>query len=577
MKKVHIFYTLFLVSALLFLTPVIGPAQENGEPASEEEEVRLVPDRPVPASITVIKGTDLIGYQVVDSDGDEIGAVAGLLLDAGGARVSYLVVHLGRIEGADDLFVPVPLRASAMDPATDTFMVGVQRDILESAPTLTPQELPENFVESVRSEQRRYMFWTQEGVYTPPDEFIPLAGEPAPLYHSAGMHIVPGSRTTLQALKGAAVVNDSGEEIGTIHDIMVNLATSEIKYLLASFEKHGSTVFPLTLDLFTLNWMEETFQFDPASELLDRAPVLDPDADPDSWPDTKNIAGYWRKRYTPVALRNGMRIIPSEAMRMTEITGYDVVNRRGDVLGELEDFVVAKNGSIPYAVVDAGVFDNLDYEWYYVPLEALTFDRLYLQVYLDVYDIDLENQPGFGTGSPPDMSDPQWDREVRDYWGRVPETIPGDGPAGTETAGAGEGAPETGEPDEGAPEQTAGEAMAAEPESDRFFHASTLLESPIVTAGEENAGTIEDLMLDIEGARVRYAVLSVGGFLGMGDKLLEVPVIALQVDEQENRVLLKADHDKLEQAPGFSAHTWPEKIDLDRAEERKQFWNENRQ
>ena len=46
----------------------------------------------------------------------------------------------------------------------------------------------------------------------------------------------------------------------------------------------------------------------------------------------------------------------------------------------------------------------------------------------------------------------------------------------------------------------------------------------------ENLGKIEELMLDLETGRVAYAVLSFGGFLGMGEKLFAVPFEALKLD-----------------------------------------------
>jgi hypothetical protein len=47
----------------------------------------------------------------------------------------------------------------------------------------------------------------------------------------------------------------------------------------------------------------------------------------------------------------------------------------------------------------------------------------------------------------------------------------------------------------------------------------------------ENVGSIREIMIDVPSGRVAYAVLSVGGFLGMGDRLFAIPWEALVVDE----------------------------------------------
>lgn len=55
--------------------------------------------------------------------------------------------------------------------------------------------------------------------------------------------------------------------------------------------------------------------------------------------------------------------------------------------------------------------------------------------------------------------------------------------------------------------------------SRRVLSASTLTGDAVVNAGGEKLRDIKDLMIDLPTGKVAYAVLSFGGFLGMGDKL----------------------------------------------------------
>lgn len=73
----------------------------------------------------------------------------------------------------------------------------------------------------------------------------------------------------------------------------------------------------------------------------------------------------------------------------------------------------------------------------------------------------------------------------------------------------------------------------------------------------EDLGEIEEIMLDLSSGRVAYAVLSFGGFLGMGDKLFAIPWEALTPDPVKDGFILNVDKETLENAPGFDKDDWP--------------------
>lgn len=88
--------------------------------------------------------------------------------------------------------------------------------------------------------------------------------------------------------------------------------------------------------------------------------------------------------------------------------------------------------------------------------------------------------------------------------------------------------------------------------------ATTLIGDPVVNAAEENLGELEDLMIDVDNGRIRYAVLSFGGFLGVGNKLFAVPFETLQIDGENERIILDVQKKHLENAPGFNKNNWPD-------------------
>ena len=91
--------------------------------------------------------------------------------------------------------------------------------------------------------------------------------------------------------------------------------------------------------------------------------------------------------------------------------------------------------------------------------------------------------------------------------------------------------------------------------------ADTLEGDKVLNRRGEDLGTIEDIMIDVQRGRVAYAVMSCGGFLGMGDKLFAIPWNALTLDANRHCFVLDADKERFEKAPGFDKDHWPSMAD----------------
>jgi sporulation protein YlmC with PRC-barrel domain len=95
----------------------------------------------------------------------------------------------------------------------------------------------------------------------------------------------------------------------------------------------------------------------------------------------------------------------------------------------------------------------------------------------------------------------------------------------------------------------------------KVLSASTICSDAVVNAAGESLGEIEELMIDLDNGRVAYAVLSFGGFLGVGNKLFAVPFEALELDAENHCFILDVPREKLERAPGFDKDDWPDFAD----------------
>lgn len=87
--------------------------------------------------------------------------------------------------------------------------------------------------------------------------------------------------------------------------------------------------------------------------------------------------------------------------------------------------------------------------------------------------------------------------------------------------------------------------------------ASTLIGDQVVNPRGEEVGKIEEIMIDMDSGSISYAVLSFGGFLGIGDRLFAIPWRLLHLDLENKRFICNVDKEKLKQAPGFDKSNWP--------------------
>ena len=91
--------------------------------------------------------------------------------------------------------------------------------------------------------------------------------------------------------------------------------------------------------------------------------------------------------------------------------------------------------------------------------------------------------------------------------------------------------------------------------------ADTLIGNDVYNSEDEKLGTIKEFMIDMSSGKISYAVLSFGGFLGVGDRLFAVPWQALQLDTEKKAFTLNVSKDKLKNAPGFDKDHWPSMAD----------------
>jgi hypothetical protein len=100
-------------------------------------------------------------------------------------------------------------------------------------------------------------------------------------------------------------------------------------------------------------------------------------------------------------------------------------------------------------------------------------------------------------------------------------------------------------------------------ESGHAYKASELIGASVHTANNEEKGKVKDLMVGADG-HIKYAAVSFGGFLGLGDKLFAVPLDAIHIEWKDNKVnyaTVDVSEESIKQRQGFDEKNWPQQAD----------------
>jgi sporulation protein YlmC with PRC-barrel domain len=231
-----------------------------------------------------------------------------------------------------------------------------------------------------------------------------------------------------------------------------------------------------------------------------------------------------------------------EFLSASTIKGDKVINTAGEDLGKIEELMIdLQDGRIAYAALSFGGFLGLGNKLFAIPWQALKL-RLHEHTFLlDIPKETLEKAEGFDKDNWPLTSrewlsrtyahygyQPYWQREVTERTG-LPGEIRSERVSSTE----------------------------ASKENPEFLSAGTMKGDKVINEAGEDLGKIEELMIDLENGKVAYAVLSFGGFLGLGDKLFSIPWQALSLRVHEHAFVLNISQDVLKDAEGFDKDRWP--------------------
>jgi hypothetical protein len=92
----------------------------------------------------------------------------------------------------------------------------------------------------------------------------------------------------------------------------------------------------------------------------------------------------------------------------------------------------------------------------------------------------------------------------------------------------------------------------------RLVSAAMLDRTRVRNLYDETAGTINDIIIDLELGCFAYAVMASGGFMGVGERLFALDWNSLTLKTERQCYVLDVDKGAFEDEPGGERRGWPE-------------------
>jgi hypothetical protein len=94
-------------------------------------------------------------------------------------------------------------------------------------------------------------------------------------------------------------------------------------------------------------------------------------------------------------------------------------------------------------------------------------------------------------------------------------------------------------------------------ETTSLISAEKVIGTNVYNAAQESLGEIADVMIDKRSGQIAYAVMSFGGFLGIGDRYHPLPWSTLKYDTGQSGYVVNLSKEQLEQGPTYASSETP--------------------
>lgn len=191
------------------------------------------------------------------------------------------------------------------------------------------------------------------------------------------------------------------------------------------------------------------------------------------------------------------------------VEGTAVYDAQGKRIGKVEHLVIDKSGGrVIYAVLSFGGFLGIGANHYPIPWQMLDFDEELGGYRVGITEQQLKNAPKAGQGESWEQANRDRDEEVYGYW------------------------------EQPTPDQTSS-----------LISSDRVEGMPVFDLHGKRIGKVERLMIDKLTGQIAYAILSFGGFLGIGEDHYPIPWSMLTYNEKPDGFQVEITEEELKNAP----------------------------
>jgi sporulation protein YlmC with PRC-barrel domain len=208
----------------------------------------------------MLLASTLLDKEVDNLNDEELGQIEDLLIDLDTGHVLFATIEHGGFLDIGDSDFPVPLSAMQWGAESDEMIVSITPEMLETFPDIEdnwPGEFAEGWHNALDT------FWSGAGFDV-----------------SASQNTKPGQVVWASDLIGFGVGAQEESGIGNIQDLVIDLPTSQVKYLILSFahaERFGNEWVAVPYTAFDPAAFEDEWFFagDFDMDLIPEAPRID--------------------------------------------------------------------------------------------------------------------------------------------------------------------------------------------------------------------------------------------------------------------------------------------------------------
>ena len=109
-------------------------------------------------------------------------------------------------------------------------------------------------------------------------------------------------------------------------------------------------------------------------------------------------------------------------------------------------------------------------------------------------------------------------------------------------------------------------------ETNRLISSDKVDGTDVYNRNGDHLGTVHDLMIDKRSGQVEYAIMSFGGFLGIGESYHPLPWRVLTYDTAMGGYVVDIDRSRLDLAPRYTSSAMPDWSDRGYRSRIDEYW-----